>query len=61
MKKRAIVAITLLILLSTITLKKKINISQFNIKEIQIENNFILKEKDIKEILNPFYEKILFY
>ena len=59
MKKRAIVAITLLILLSTITLKKKINSSQFNIKEIQIENNFILKEKDIKEILNPFYEKNL--
>ena len=59
MKKRAIVAITLLILLSTITLKKKINISQFNIKEIQIENNFILKEKDIKDLLNPFYEKNL--
>ena len=38
-EKRAIVAIILLILFSTITSKKKILISQFNLEEIQIENN----------------------
>ncbi len=59
MKKRAVIAIILLILFSTITSKKRIHISQFNLKEIQIENNFILKEKDIKNLLIPFFEKNL--
>ncbi len=59
MRKRAVVAITLLILFSTITSKKKLHVSQFNLKEIQIENNFILKEKEIKELLNHFYGKNL--
>ena len=59
MKKRAIFAIILLILFSTITLKNKILISQFNLEEIQIENNFVLKEKDIKNLLIPLYEKNL--
>ena len=60
MKKRAVIAIALLILFSTITSQKKIHFSQFNLKEIQIENNFILKEKDIKKLLIPLYEKNLF-
>ena len=59
MKKRVVVAIILLILFSTITSKKKISISQFNLEEIQIENNFVLKEKDIKDLLIPLYEKNL--
>ena len=59
MKKRSIIAIALLILLSTITTQKKIYISKFNIKKIQIENNFILKDADIKKILTPLYEKNL--
>ena len=59
MKKRVVVAIILLILFSTITSKKKISISQFNLEEIQIENNFVLKEKDIKNLLIPLYEKNL--
>ena len=33
-------------------LKKKIPISQFNLEEIQIDNNFVLKEKDIKKNQN---------
>ena len=61
MKKKALVAITLLILFSTINTKKKIQVSQFILKEIKIENNFILKEKDIKDLLIPFYEKNLFF
>ena len=60
MKKRSVIAIALLILFSTITSQKKINIAYFNLKEIQIENNFILKERDIKELLIPIYEKNLF-
>ena len=54
MKKKAVVAITLLILFSTITTKKKIKVSQFILKEIKIENNLILREKDIKDLLIPF-------
>ena len=60
MKKRSVIAIALLILFSTITSQKKINIAYFNLKKIQIENNFILKERDIKELLIPIYEKNLF-
>ena len=46
MKKRLIISCTLLILLTTITNNQKINISKFNLKEIHIENNFLLKERD---------------
>ena len=60
MKKRTVIAIALLLLFSTITLQK-IEISKFNIKEIEIENNFILKENEIKKLLIPLYEKILFF
>ena len=49
MKKRAVIAIALLILLTTITSQQKIVISTFNLKKINIENNFLLKEKDIKK------------
>jgi len=60
MKKRTVIAIALLLLFSTITLQK-IEISKFNIKEIKIENNFILKENEIKKLLIPLYEKNLFF
>ena len=48
MKKRTIIALALLILFSTITLKQKIIISQFNLSEIIIENNYLLKKKIYK-------------
>ena len=60
MKKKTVIAIALLLLFSTITLQK-IEISKFNIKEIEIENNFILKENEIKKLLIPLYEKNLFF
>jgi len=60
MKKRTAIAIALLLLFSTITLQK-IEISKFNIKEIQIENNFILKENEIKKLLTSLYEKNLIF
>ncbi len=59
MKKRFVIAIALLILLSTITSQKKIYISEFNLKKIQIDNNFILKDTDIKRLLIPLYDKNL--
>ena len=59
MKKRSVIAIALLILFSTITTQKKIYISKFNLKKIQIENNFILKDTDLKKLLTPLYEKNL--
>ena len=59
MKKRSVIGIALLILFSTITSQKKIYISKFNLKKIQIENNLILKDTDIKKLLTPLYEKNL--
>ncbi len=61
MKKRTVIAFALLILFSTITSKKNIEISQFNLQKIQIENNSILEEKDIKELLIPIYKKNLLF
>ena len=60
MKNRVVIALALLILLSTIT-SQKIQISKFNLKEIQIENNFIIKEDEIKKLLKPLYEKNLIF
>ena len=52
MKKRLIVAFTLLFLLSTYKSQKLFSIEIFNIKEIKIENNSILSEKKIKKNQN---------
>ena len=59
MKNRLIISLVLLMLLSTITTQQKIIISKFNLKEIDIENNFLLKEKDIQKLLTPIYNKNL--
>ena len=56
MKKRLLIAIALLILLTTITLHPIITISKFNLKKINIENNFLLSKKDIKKLLIPIYD-----
>tara|TARA_B100001248_G_C27378192_1_gene455463 strand:- start:459 stop:1115 length:657 start_codon:yes stop_codon:yes gene_type:complete len=61
MKKRTIIAIALLILLTTISTKKKVIISKFNLKEILISNNSLVKEKDIKFLLTPIYNKNLIF
>ena len=59
MKKRLSIAILLFILLTTITSKKKIFIANFNLKKIEIENNFLLKDNDIKKSLKSIYNKNL--
>ena len=52
MKKKRIIAVALFILFTTLHHKKKINISIFNLKEIKIENNFLIQNKVIKKIIN---------
>ena len=61
MNKTPIIAIILLLLLSTITLNKKIIIPKFSIKKINIENNFLTKKKNIKQSLAIFYERNLIF
>ena len=59
MKKRLIIALSLLILLTTINSQQSFVISKFNLKTIIIENNLLLKDEDIKKLLIPFYNKNL--
>ena len=59
MKKRIIIALILLISLTTITFDQEIIFSIFALKKITIENNSLLKENDIKKSLEPIYDKNL--
>ena len=61
MKKRIAIAISLLIIFTTISFQQKINISKFNIKIINIENNLLIKEKDVKKLIIPFYNQNLIF
>ena len=53
MKKKTAIAILLLIVLTSYNPKNKISITKFNLKEITIENNFLLEENDLKRSLIP--------
>jgi cell division septal protein FtsQ len=61
MKNKTIIAIALLILLTTITSQQKILTSKLNLKTIKIDNNFLIKEKDIKNLLASIYGKNLLF
>ena len=61
MKKRLVIALSLLILLSTIHSHQKFVISKFNVKKIVVENNFLIKDQDIKKLLAPIYDKNLLF
>jgi cell division protein FtsQ len=61
MKKRLIIAFALLLLFSTYKSQKLFPIERFNIKEIKIENNFILNDKNLKKKLTFLYESNLFF
>ncbi len=61
MKNRSIIAIILLILLSTINPQENLIFSKFNLKVINIENNYIVKKQDIKKLLLPLYGKNLIF
>ena len=55
MKKRLVIALTLLLLFSTYKPQKLFLINKFNIQTIKIENNLILKDKEIKKDLAFIY------
>ena len=61
MKKQTIIAFVLFTLLTTVTFQEKLKISKFNLKEIKIENNLVLKESYIKNLLLPIYNKNLIF
>ena len=61
MKKYLVTALFLLILLTTINSQQNFVISKFNLKTIIIENNLLLKDKDIKGLLLPIYNKNLIF
>lgn len=61
MKKRLIIALSLLVLLSTFKPQNLFLSNKFTIKEINIENNFILKEEIIIKKLAFLYEINLIY
>ena len=61
MKKRTIIAIILLTLLTTITSQNEINFSKFNLKKIIIKNNSLIKEEEIKKLLILIYNKNLIF
>ena len=48
MNKQIVIAILLFILLTTINPHHKITSNKFELKEIQIENNFLLNKEEIK-------------
>ena len=61
MKKRLIIALALLVLLSTYKPQKLFLINKFNVKEVIIKNNCILKDKKIKKKLNFLYNENLIF
>ena len=61
MKKRFVFAITLFILLSTFKPEIIFSKNKFNIKEIEIDNNFILKSNDLKKDLIFIYDENLVF
>ena len=61
MKKRLVIALFLLILFTTINSQQRFIASQFDLKTIEIENNLLLKDNDIKNLLITFYNKNLVF
>ena len=61
MKKRTIIAISLLLLLTTITSQQTIIITKLKLKQINIENNILVAEDDLKKLLAPIYERNLIF
>ena len=61
MKKRLIIALLLFVILTTITSQHRIITSKFDLAHIEIEDNFLLKDKDIKKLLDPILYKNLIF
>ena len=61
MKKKLLISLVLLVLLSTITFPQKFFFSKFNLKEIIIENNLLIKDEEIKKLLVSIYNRNLIF
>ena len=62
MKNRLLISFVLIILLTTYQFKIDSNLSNFlNIEKIIVENNEVVKDKNIKENLIFLYEKNIFF
>ena len=61
MKKRLVIALFLIILFTTINSQQRFIASQFDLKTIEIENNLLLNDNDIKKLLISFYNKNLVF
>ncbi len=62
MKKRFLIALLILFLLSTFNAQENFNfLKRFNIKIISIENNFIVSKKVIKKKISFLYDTNLFF
>lgn len=61
MKKKRVIAILLFILLTTINPHQEISFNKFNLKKIEIENNSLLEEKEIKKLLISINNKNLIF
>ena len=61
MKKKRVIAILLFILLTTINPHQEISFNKFNLKKIEIENNSLLDEKEIKKLLVSINNKNLLF
>ena len=60
MKKKIVIALILLLILSTYKPQKLFLSSKFKIEQIKIKNNSIIKERDIKKNLAHLYDKNIF-
>lgn len=60
MKKKIVIALILLVILSTYKPQKLFLSTKFKIEQIKIENNSIVKESDIKKNLAHIYDKNIF-
>ncbi len=61
MKNKPILGIALLILFTTIISQNKFTFNKFEIKEIKIENNNILKEQELIQIFSFLYNKNIIF
>ncbi len=61
MRKRIYIALSLFLLLTTITFNEKILIPRFALKKVEIENNYLVKEDSLKKELFQFYGKNLLF
>ena len=61
MNKRIVIALALLIILTTITSQEKITFPKFALKNINIENNSLLKDREIKKLLLNLYDQNLLF